>query len=102
VWIIQTLPAIVIGLYTRWLHRWALVIGWAVGMIAGTAMAVSVGFGSVFPLSIGGLTVPGYSAFYAFLLNMLVSVVLTWVFNAASVAAGGDETAELDYTAAAA
>ena len=31
VWILQTLPAIVIGLYTRWLHRWALVAGWAVG-----------------------------------------------------------------------
>jgi hypothetical protein len=24
VWILQTLPAIVIGLYTRWFHRWAL------------------------------------------------------------------------------
>ena len=31
VWILQTLPSIVIGLYTRWLHRWALVAGWAVG-----------------------------------------------------------------------
>ena len=27
VWILQTFPAIVIGLYTRWFHRWALVIG---------------------------------------------------------------------------
>jgi hypothetical protein len=32
----------------------------------------------------------------------VISVVLTWVFNAASVAAGKDETAELDYTTAAA
>ena len=36
VWILQTLPAIVIGLYTRWLHRWALIAGWAVGMAVGT------------------------------------------------------------------
>ena len=36
VWILQTLPAIVIGLYTRWFHRWALLIGWAVGMAYGT------------------------------------------------------------------
>ena len=30
--ILQTLPAVAIALYTRWLHRWALVAGWAVGM----------------------------------------------------------------------
>jgi solute:Na+ symporter, SSS family len=29
IWILQTFPAIVIGLYTRWFHQWALVIGWA-------------------------------------------------------------------------
>src|SRR5205814_10158715 len=39
VWILQTLPAIVIGLFTRWLHRWALLAGWAVGMVIGTLMA---------------------------------------------------------------
>jgi len=102
VWIIQTLPAVVIGLYTRWMHRWALLIGWAVGMIVGTTMAASVNFASVFPLPLGAGTLPGYTAFYAFILNMVVSIVLTWVFNAASAPAGADETAELDYTAVAA
>jgi solute:Na+ symporter, SSS family len=102
VWIIQTFPAIVVGLYTRWLHRWALLIGWAVGMVVGTAMAVSVNFSSVYPLQLGSLTIPGYAAFYALIANFVVSVVLTWVFKAIPVAAGGDETAELDYTAAAA
>ncbi len=29
VWILQTFPAIVAGLYTRWFHRWALLLGWA-------------------------------------------------------------------------
>src|SRR3954447_17650922 len=28
VWILQTLPAIVFGLFTRWLHSWALLAGW--------------------------------------------------------------------------
>jgi SSS family solute:Na+ symporter len=102
VWIIQTLPAIVIGLYTRWFHRWALIIGWAVGMLSGTAMALSQNFTSVYPLQIGGTTIPGYAALYAFILNLVVSAVLTWVFNAASAPAGSDETAELDYTAVAA
>jgi SSS family solute:Na+ symporter len=102
VWIIQTLPAIVVGLYTRWLHRWALVIGWAIGMLAGTAMAVSQNFVSVYPLQFLGSTIPGYAAFYAFILNLAVAVILTWVFNAASAPAGADETKELDYTAVAA
>ena len=30
--VIQILPAVVLGLYTRWYHRWALVAGWVVGM----------------------------------------------------------------------
>ena len=42
VWILQTLPAIVVGLYTRWFHRWALLIGWAVGMAYGTWLAYGV------------------------------------------------------------
>ena len=39
VWILQTLPSIVFGLFTRWFHRWALLIGWAAGMIYGTVTA---------------------------------------------------------------
>ncbi|MDL5452827.1 sodium:solute symporter, partial [Escherichia coli] len=31
IWIIQTLPAIVLGLYTRKLDHRALLLGWAVG-----------------------------------------------------------------------
>ena len=31
IWILQTFPAIVFSLFTRWFHRWALLAGWAVG-----------------------------------------------------------------------
>ena len=31
IWILQTFPAVVIGLYTRWFHRAALIFGWAGG-----------------------------------------------------------------------
>ncbi|MDE2350275.1 MAG: sodium:solute symporter, partial [Alphaproteobacteria bacterium] len=44
IWIIQTLPAVLIGLYTRWLNPWALLIGWGAGIGTGTAMAYAVGF----------------------------------------------------------
>jgi len=39
VWMLQTFPVIVAGLYTRWFHRWALVTGWAVAMVYGTFTA---------------------------------------------------------------
>jgi SSS family solute:Na+ symporter len=99
VWIIQTLPTIAVGLYTRWMHRWALLAGWAVGMVAGTAMAISQNFASVYPLNIFGTTIAGYSALWSVLLNFAVAVVCTLILNATSVAKGGDETAALDYTA---
>ena len=40
IWILQTFPALVFYLYTRWFHRWALLAGWAVGMVYGTARRV--------------------------------------------------------------
>jgi SSS family solute:Na+ symporter len=99
VWILQTFPAIVFGLYTRWFHRWALLAGWAVGMVSGTMMAASQHFTAIFPLHIGGSLVPGYTAFYAFVANVIVTVVLTVVFNALGVASGTDRTARADYLA---
>ena len=42
IWILQTFPAIVFSLYTRWFHRYALLAGWAVGMIYGTVAAYQV------------------------------------------------------------
>ena len=99
VWIIQTLPAIVIGLYTRWFHRWALLLGWAVGMIVGTAMAVSVGFSSIFPLHVGASTIGGYSAFYALIVNLVVAAIATPLLRAAGAREGADETKAADYTA---
>ena len=42
IWILQTFPAIVFSLYTRWFHRWALLAGWAVGMVYGTVEAYNV------------------------------------------------------------
>ena len=42
IWILQTFPALVGGLFTRWFHRWALLAGWAVGMVYGTLAAYGV------------------------------------------------------------
>jgi SSS family solute:Na+ symporter len=100
IWIIQTLPAVMLGAYTRWFNSWALLAGWAVGTVAGTAMAVATKLTTTFPLEIGGYTFPGYTAVYTVLLNLLVAAILTPLFD--GMRGGGrapDETAPGDYRA---
>jgi len=98
IWIIQTLPALLIGLYTRALNPWALLIGWAGGIAAGTGMAISLGFkGAIYPLHVLGWTVPCYAALSALVLNIVVSAGLSIAFNAIGRDAGEDETTAADY-----
>jgi SSS family solute:Na+ symporter len=97
VWIIQTLPAVFIGLYTRWFDRWALLAGWFVGMVTGTLMAASQSFKSAYPLSIGSFKVTMYSAFLAILANLIVAIVLTPVTRRLDPREVRDETTDTDY-----
>jgi solute:Na+ symporter, SSS family len=98
IWIIQTLPAVMLGVYTRWFNAWALLVGWAAGTIAGTAMAIAVNLTPTYPLTIAGFTFPGYTAFYTLILNLVVAIVLTPVFNAMT-RKPSDETVTADYFA---
>ncbi len=98
VWIIQTLPPVFIGLYTNWMHRWAMIIGWAAGMITGTWMAIANNFASsVFTISLGNVKIAAYIAVYSVVVNLVLSVVLTPIFRAAGVPSGNDETQAIDY-----
>jgi SSS family solute:Na+ symporter len=100
IWIIQTLPAVMLGAYTRWFNAWALLVGWAVGTYTGTAMAISAKLTSTYPLTIDGYSLPGYSALYTLILNLVIAVVLTLVFNAMGAkSAPPDETVAGDYHA---
>src|SRR5258708_22349858 len=73
IWIIQTLPPVMLGVYTRWFNSWALLAGWAVGTFAGTAMAISTKLTSTFQLVVSGYTFPGYTAVYSLILNLVVA-----------------------------
>jgi SSS family solute:Na+ symporter len=106
--ILQTLPAVVFGLYTRWFHRWALLGGWAAGLIAGLWMLYDIAnpltgkahfAGSQWALSRWGLdtTKTMYVGILAVAINILVAAVLTVVFRAAKAPAGEDATADTDY-----
>ncbi|WP_426561845.1 monocarboxylate uptake permease MctP [Angustibacter sp. McL0619] len=105
VWILQTFPAIVFGLYTRWFHRWALLAGWAVAMLYGSITAYQQinpathkHFGtSVAPIELIGRS--GYIALTAFAINVLVAAVLTVVFRLAKAPEGSDITKPSDYKA---
>jgi SSS family solute:Na+ symporter len=101
IWIIQTMPAVMIGLYTRWFNSWALTVGWAVGTVAGTYMAYAVNFSNlgVYPLVVFGWSLPGYAALYTVILNLVVAVVLTPIFNALGKVERADQTMAADYHA---
>jgi solute:Na+ symporter, SSS family len=106
IWILQTFPAIVIGLYTRWFHRWALIAGWAVAMVFGTLVAYNTPAPGVPGSHFGGSTanVPGlnhtvYIALTALVINLVVAAVLTMAFRLAKLPAGADETLPGHYLA---
>ena len=100
IWIIQTLPAVLLGSYTRWFNSWALLVGWAIGTYAGTAMAIAAELKPTYPLAFGGYTFPGYTAFYTVILNLVVAVLLTLVFKAMKAREPiADETVAADYQA---
>jgi SSS family solute:Na+ symporter len=104
IWILQTFPAIVAGLYTRWFHRWALLLGWAAAMVYGTVQAYRVPAPGHAGTHFGGSTAPVlghiiYIAIAAFIINLVVAAVLTLIFRAFRLPAGTDETLPDHYTA---
>ena len=102
IWIIQTVPSLVFGLYTRWCHRRALAAGWLAGMGLGTWMEAELGFkGTVYPLHLFGVIAPTYIAVITVVINVAVVGVLTLLLRALGVEEGVDQTAPADYEPAA-
>jgi len=112
--ILQTLPSVALGLYTRWMHRGGLVAGWVAGMATGLVLVYNIPKlnpdgtvarehfgGSSFPLAKLGFDtkVAIYAGFLALLVNLIVTVVVTMILRAMSVPDGVDGTADSDYTA---
>jgi len=106
--ILQTLPSVVLGLWTCWFHRWALLLGWAAGLTAGLAMLYVTPNpanhkhhfgGSLYALSKLGFDTKNtiYPGLLALGVNLLVAVVLTPVLRGMRVAAGVDATLASDY-----
>ncbi|MDG4782993.1 sodium:solute symporter [Micromonospora sp. WMMD961] len=106
--ILQTLPAVALGLYTRWFHRTGLIVGWAVGMGLGMWMLYQVASptrkhfgGSAFPLSEFGFdtTKTIYVGIVAVVVNLAVAALVTLALRAAKADEGVDGTTPDDYFA---
>jgi SSS family solute:Na+ symporter len=116
--ILQTLPAVALGLYTSWFHRWGLIAGWVAGMAVGfwttyqiqqkvfnpdgTITIAKEHFGgSGFPLSELGVdtTWSIYAGILALAANLIVAGIATLVFRAMKVPDGVDVTRDDEYFA---
>ncbi|GGH50268.1 sodium:solute symporter [Comamonas phosphati] len=98
IWIIQTLPAIVLGLYTRLLDHRGLLLGWAAGIATGTWMAASLKLASsIYTIHLFGLAVPGYAAVWSLAVNLVVAIVVSAVVHVAGMSSASDGTRPQDY-----
>jgi SSS family solute:Na+ symporter len=108
--ILQTLPAILFGLYSRFFHAWGLLAGWAAGLAAGMYMLYDTANpttgkahfgGPQYALSKLGLDSEStlYTGVIALALNILVGVVVTLLVRAAKRPYGDDATEPGDYVA---
>ncbi|HLZ62406.1 MAG TPA: sodium:solute symporter [Ktedonosporobacter sp.] len=93
IWILQTLPAVFLGLYTNWFNRWALLIGWLVAEVTGTVLFILAGNNPSYPI----MGFPIYSAFTALIINLVLVVVLTPIFEVVGARRGRDITSPADY-----
>jgi solute:Na+ symporter, SSS family len=106
--VLQTLPALVFGLYTSRFHGQALLGGWAAGMAAGLAMLYVTDnpltgkehfAGALFDLGDLGLgtSTTIYTGLVALVVNVAVVLVLNVAVTAAGLPRGEDATSDADY-----
>jgi SSS family solute:Na+ symporter len=81
-WILQTFPSVVFGLFTGWFRAPALLLGWAVGFFGGSLVAWSDGLKPLHSLVIGGQTYTIYIGLLALIANIVVAAVLSGILGA--------------------
>ena len=83
-WILQTFPALVFGLFTRWFRSEGLLLGWAAGILWGTWTAWSNGLKPLATLSLGDTSYVFYVGLGALILNVVVAVIVTAIVSMVS------------------
>ena len=82
-WILQTFPAVVFGLFSRFFTGPALLAGWAVGFFGGTYIAWTDGLKPLHTLVIGGSNYTMYVGVLALAANIVVAAVISAAMPAA-------------------
>jgi SSS family solute:Na+ symporter len=80
-WILQTFPALVFSLFTRWFRSEGLLLGWAVGILWGSWTAWSNGLKPLATLDLGGASYVFYVGLGALILNIAVAAVATVIVS---------------------
>jgi SSS family solute:Na+ symporter len=75
-WILQTFPAVVFGLFFNWFRAPALLAGWAAGLVGGSALVFLDGVKPVHTLVIGAGHYTVYTGLLALVLNVAVAAVV--------------------------
>ena len=86
IWILQTLPALVFGLFTNWFRAPGLLAGWFVGFFGGTYLVWINGLKPLQAISLGGAPFTVYIGLLALVANIVVAVVINAVTPARAVA----------------
>jgi len=105
--ILQTLPSVALGLYTRWFHPWALSSGLIAGLTVGIGMLYQIPNpnngkhhfgGSAYKLSEIGLDSQKqiYVGFVAVIVNLLVAVLVTLLLRQTRAPAMTDDATSPD------
>jgi SSS family solute:Na+ symporter len=78
-WILQTFPALVFGLFTRWFRAEGLLLGWAVGIGWGSWTAWSHGLKPLATIHLGDADYAFYVGLGALILNIAVAAIVTLI-----------------------
>jgi SSS family solute:Na+ symporter len=106
--ILQTLPALILGLWRTFAHRWALLAGWALGLASGLYMLYDTANATTGKQHFGGpqyalanlgfdTKLSVYTGLLALLVNLFVVVVGSVILRTLKVPDGEDVTKPEDY-----
>jgi SSS family solute:Na+ symporter len=75
-WILQTLPSVVFGLFTNWFRAPALLAGWACGLSAGTYFSWMDGLKPLHTLTFGDTKLTLYVGLLALVINIAITIIV--------------------------
>jgi SSS family solute:Na+ symporter len=81
VWILQTFPSVVFGLFFSWFRAPALLAGWLAGLVTGTSLVFLDGTKPVHTLTIGDAHYTVFTGLLALVVNIVVATLMQLVLG---------------------